>query len=281
MATYEFIIDDRETHLIDILSQLQENHIWRKKRLDSGDIQIHRNSEPVLWIERKDLDDFWNSLKDGRYSWQKNHARQWRFQYPKCRILWLIEGDWNRLTPDICKRLRSAMWKLTLRDQCWVWYSQNLAQTANDLLYLSKQTFADSENWDIIWDLANSVPTPLPEHTGGSGASLDIQQAVVATSSQRKAKDVSDLWIKTLSMIPGMSQEIIQGITGKYATMRDWITACESGDIERLRLEISELPNGKRRAGPSISLKMLTFFGFPEPIKERVQTRKKLNDKSD
>ena len=267
--TYRITIDDREIELWNLL-ETNNTPFIEKVRLESGDIIFWRDNVPILWIERKDLDDFWASLKDGRYVWQKNNAREWRLQYPDCRILWLIEGDWDRMTPETQKRLRSAMWKLTLRDQSWVIHSPSLQNTAQDIIYLSTQTQKEPDTWEQIWTLKNTVPLPL---SGGA-----ISKAVAATSGQKKATDAKDAWTRMLLIIPGMNQEMIQMMTQKYDSTKSWIEYLSKGDLWEIKTEIENWQNGSRRWGPAIATKLITFFGFPEP--EKPIRKKKMNLKA-
>ena len=64
----EIIIDSRETKL--------KNHFYKLpyieiKNLELGDIIIKYNSEIIVIIERKRLDDLASSIKSGRYKQQK------------------------------------------------------------------------------------------------------------------------------------------------------------------------------------------------------------------
>lgn len=251
-ATYKFWIDDRENGLWELLES--ESSLFIRSRLATGDVIVEKDDKPVLWIERKDIDDFWSSLKDGRYAWQKNNSREWREKYPHCRILWLIEGDWDKVSPDTQKRLRAAMWKLVLRDQSWVWYSRSLRETADQLIYLVKSTQKDPENWDYIWDLENQVPMPLPEQGGG--------RSVAALSGQRKIGDAGEAWTRMLLLIPGMNEEMVDKFRGRWESLRDWVRECEEGDLWEIVGEIEDWENGKRRWGPAIARRLVEYFGF-------------------
>jgi hypothetical protein len=158
------------------------------------------------------------------------------------------------------------MFKLMLRDQSWIWVTRSIQETASDLLYLGTQTEKDIENWDFIWNLENRVPMPLPEQGGGSS---EVNGAIAATQGQKKALNAGDAWLRMLLIIPGMTKVMVDEFRVRYGTLREWIHACETRDLVELCEEIGNISTGKRRWGPSIAEKLVTYFGYEIPLESR------------
>lgn len=69
--------------------------IVKKENLPLGDIIIGDEKENFLIIERKSVNDLIASIKDGRYEEQSYRLRN--LNHPNHNILYLIEGDINRM----------------------------------------------------------------------------------------------------------------------------------------------------------------------------------------
>jgi len=255
------VIDDRENGLWRCLEGVEKTWEPRcevvRERLETGDILLWRDSEAVLWIERKDVDDFKSSLMDGRYAWQKAKSQDWRHRYPSCRMIWLIEGDWTRLDTTTRRRLRAAMWKLLLRDQTWIWQTGSLEETAEELRHLLHQTNRENGVWDALWSMGNKVPLPLPDEKQSS-----------AVGGQKKAQTPEEGWKRMLLLVPGMTTAVVTELMTRFPSCREWIQECERRDWHELRQEMASIPNGKRKWGPAASSRCLAYFGFPEPEKK-------------
>jgi len=82
----ELIIDNRES----IKDYFKDKNYVTFKNLELGDYVYKYNGEIVLIIERKTVEDYAASIKDGRYREQKQRLLA---NYDKNKILYLVEGD--------------------------------------------------------------------------------------------------------------------------------------------------------------------------------------------
>ena len=87
----EFIIDNREK---DIKEKLNGKEYLKFENLEVGDINIKYNGEIKIVIERKNIKDFSNSIKDGRYAEQKIRLKSLKLE--PSNIYFLIEGKINK-----------------------------------------------------------------------------------------------------------------------------------------------------------------------------------------
>ena len=93
----EFIIDNRER---DIKDKLNGKEYIKFENLEIGDIIIKYNGEIKIVIERKNIKDFSNSIKDGRYAEQKIRLKSLKLD--PSNIYFLIEGKINN---DLKKKI--------------------------------------------------------------------------------------------------------------------------------------------------------------------------------
>lgn len=251
-SKFHWDIDDREDALYKYIKITEIP--FEKKRLTSGDLLLWRETECILWIERKELGDFWASIKDGRYAWQKYHAFEWRQKYPNCRIFWLVEGNWSQFSDEIQIRIRSVLWKLMLRNQCFIWWSSGVESTAQTILQLSHQVNQEQEEWNTIFSIGNLLPMPPEENPN-----------IAATRTNRKSNNAEETWQRMLMTIPGVTNEVAQEFCKDYSNAKDWIQACSQTDLDLLHHNIATKihPSGsKRKWGPQLATRLITFFGF-------------------
>jgi ERCC4-type nuclease len=84
------IVDDREQA---VLPYLPKNNIpYTINRITTGDFVIIKESFILAVFERKCLNDFADSLKDGRFDSQLKNMLELREKYIGCQIFYVIEG---------------------------------------------------------------------------------------------------------------------------------------------------------------------------------------------
>src|SRR3989304_6649173 len=89
---YKLIIDDRERAIFPYLETELYDIKYKKTRINVGDYAIcDENDNIIICIERKTLEDFASSIKDGRYE-NKNNMIELR-KKNNCKLVLLLEGD--------------------------------------------------------------------------------------------------------------------------------------------------------------------------------------------
>lgn len=151
----EILLDNRENWSLPSFFLEKNNYSLVKKNLDVGDIQILKDGDVQLIIERKSLDDLAASVMDGRYEEQKR--RLYKLKNEGFRIVYLLEGDFNsyynkfnRVSRDI---LKTIYLKFIMRDKIQVIRTSNLEETIdliqNLCLCIEKCKFDIKQNKEI------------------------------------------------------------------------------------------------------------------------------------
>lgn len=124
----KLIIDNREK----IKTQFSEKLTIEFKNLDIGDYIIEKNEKESIIIERKTIEDYAASIKDGRNREQKKRLKA---VYPTNRILYIVEGSmmdtnksykYNKIKPYT---IISSVINTMLRDNLYVVHTQNTTET--------------------------------------------------------------------------------------------------------------------------------------------------------
>jgi ERCC4-type nuclease len=104
--------------------------------LKTGDFS---NSKSLFLAERKDADDFYSSLMDGRYE-----SQRWRMAlFPRARF-WIIEGQfwalYNQSPPNIKQRFDNAIASLTTKFSINVIYTSSMGHTARFIVAVHQKS---------------------------------------------------------------------------------------------------------------------------------------------
>jgi hypothetical protein len=132
--SYELIADTRERNVLRHTTELPP---LRVLQMTVGDYAIMQGGAVVAIIERKSLEDYAASLKDGRCS-NINKLIKLR-ETTNCRIIYIIEGR-EFPAPESCwgnipyKHIESSIFHLVMRDNVCILRSKDSLDTAK-LLY--------------------------------------------------------------------------------------------------------------------------------------------------
>lgn len=134
----QLVIDDREHHLHARWRQNYPNIPFSIQRLHLGDIHLYHQGALVVVIERKTLEDYANSIRDGRLHEQCQRLQDFREQNGS-QVFYIVEGTpvssvstFHRVSPTA---LYSSFLSKTLRDRIPIIRTDNLSDT---VLVLSK-----------------------------------------------------------------------------------------------------------------------------------------------
>jgi ERCC4-type nuclease len=134
-------VDDRENHVFSYLPRDSAFHIERK-RLEIGDFAIFKEGTLVAIFERKTLEDFGASIKDGR----KANIEKLKISRAEtgCKIIYIVENEIVDIAPDMkfnsifYSAIESHIFHLMVRDDVAVIRTANCGHTAATLLAFMK-----------------------------------------------------------------------------------------------------------------------------------------------
>jgi len=122
----ELVIDNREN----IKNDFDNNESVKFDNLTVGDYLIKYKDKDVLVIERKTINDYCASIKDGRHREQKKRLLT---KYTKNQIIYLVEGNlefiqskYNKVNSDT---LTSSILNTMMRDGIHVFHTKDSKET--------------------------------------------------------------------------------------------------------------------------------------------------------
>lgn len=255
MNTCKLVVDHRETHVTRHQKEL-EGVRMEIKQITVGDYAVVSPTNHVIaTIERKSLDDFGASLKDGRHL-NKGKLVQLREQ-TGCRILYIIEGPefpaqdstWSGIP---YKHIESSIFHLMMREGVSVLRARNSLETAKLLV-----RFITSMNNLIADD--PSIGTngrPAGEMIVGGDDTPAHEQLLCAKHVKSDHEVVVEMW----SCFPGIAVE----------TASEFIKRWTLKDIVQKKISAANLANAKMTNGRKISKKVSTSLSQPEAISAKL-----------
>ena len=209
--TTSITIDVREHELIQLAGE--KNIQIQTEQLPIGDILI-QHAEQTLVFERKTLADLAASIKDGRYSEQRQRLTS---TYPFHRITFIIEGSTTSLRTQPMtaripsKTILSALISAQYRDGFHVYHTTGPTDT---LWYLQQIAERMGEKTQLETECKEDY-----------GASLRVKTA------KRDNVTPELCYLLQLSQLPGISMATATEIAKTYPTMRTLLSAItEKGD---------------------------------------------------
>ena len=242
----EFIIDNREnikTYFLD-----KNTDYITCKNMEIGDFAFYFNKEPICIFERKTIEDFASSIKDGRYREQKKRLLN---NFPKDKIFYIIEGD---LTTNNKSFLFNKVSKNTIYSSlinCYLRDNINIIHTFNtdETIEILEQFYQKISKQGI--DFLSKKPSTYDE---------DLIKSIVQT---KKKNITPELVFKSqLSCISGISKNTAEVIMKKYKNMNILINELNKLSTSEQKKTISTLIYGTdkgkaRKLGSSVADKIL------------------------
>lgn len=202
-------IDVREHDLIQLAEKIEKNEKIEVKtaQLPIGDILI-QHGDQTLVFERKTIADLSASIKDGRYSEQRQRLKS---TYPFHRVTLLIEGNTAMLRTQpmtsriSSKTILSALISAQYRDGFHVYHTSTPADTLWYLLQIADRIGEKTQ-----------LETECKEEYG---ASLRVK------TQKRENVTPGLCYLLQLSQLPGISMTTATEIAKTYPTMRALLSA--------------------------------------------------------
>ena len=190
---------------------------------------MNSENEIKCIVERKTLDDLSSSIIDGRYKEQKS-----RLLASNHKIVYIIEGMQKNNHGVKFSTLLSAILNCQFRDNITVIRTKDLNETATVLIMLKdKLKFNDCNETRVI----------------------SYESNIHISKKQNMTKE--NVFIKQLSCIPGISENIATDIAKLYPTMKLLISKYNDLQTEKECEKLLTCING---IGSTISKKVYTFL---------------------
>lgn len=247
----ELIIDNRELAIKKYFEDNKNYENVKYENMDIGDLRIEYNNKLICIFERKTIEDFAASIKDGRYREQKQRLID---NCSKEKIIYLIEGDltsnnssysFNKVSKDT---IYSSIINLYLRDNINMFHSNSVSETIEFILQFYKKI--DKQGLDFL----NNKST--------------YQENLLKTKSVKKDNMTPEIVFKSqLCCIAGVSSTSAHTLFEKFNTIQNMITELNKlSAIEQKKL-ISNLTyttttNKTRKLGPKLTENLLINLGY-------------------
>lgn len=282
---YSFQIDCRENTIVGWYkkSSLFQDIRVNTKRLDTGDFIFFKDNKPFVCIERKRIDDFASSIRDGRYKTQKLEMIEYANKFdPPPHLVYLveqytIENDMDAKSiigkTNITKEtVLSAITKTMFRDGFQIVCTTDVQDSIRWLLKMWEnlcngqfEGYNTDESYDVYY---KNVSRKLAKRSTSQMKNIDRD-------------GVNNWWMLSLANINGISISKAQEIVKKYPTVKSLLSgysACKSkGDKAKM---LGNLRVNTRRIGDAASRNVYQHItGDRIPTKKKVSKKKNLLSK--
>ena len=234
-------VDVREQELIEKLKTLIETIPSFKEielkieTLPLGDIILSNQEEELVILERKSVNDFIASIKDGRYEEQSYRLNG--LDHPNHNIMYLIEGDLNRVNRFRDTRIEkltlySAIFSLNYTKGFSVIRTFSLEESAificNSAMKLRKNLLENKKPYYPKISLGTTKIEPQVENSSLEEKSSSDKDYVNVVKKIKKENVTPDNIAEImLSQIPGISSVTALAIMEKYHTLSELLEALQ------------------------------------------------------
>jgi ERCC4-type nuclease len=266
------IIDTRERNVLRHAKEF-EDVSYEVKQITTADYVVVRDGKIVAAIERKSLEDYAASIKDGRSDNKKKLIELRR--KTGCALIYIIEGD-AFPHPNACygnipyKFIESSIFHLTVRDRITILHSADTLGTAGLLARFVKSmdTLADKSDFtnDANMGSSNSIGTDsvgsnsIGTDSDSSNVSSDMT-SIVAELTRKHIRTDHEIARELWSCFPGISVETADEYSKTWSIAEIVCEAIPRGQIQNFKLA----------SGRKISKKVVnSLTGLTQPIEVRL-----------
>jgi len=239
------VIDNRENKIINLIKHLSSD--YTVEQLPVGDFLIKMGSndggtECVIVVERKSVNDLYQSINDGRYKEQKARLLA---HYSLSQIVYLIEGDLSDLySGSHRKAVAGSIFNMQFRDNIRVVRTKDLNDTCEFILSLYSKATKYPE-----W-FQNENPVQQQDTS-------DYSSLIKVNKSGNMTPEVCQ--IVMLTHIPGVSHNFSKKILEHYRTLDNLINALKSTETPEgllTNLQVTE----KRKLGKVLAQRIYNYL---------------------
>lgn len=225
----KLVIDTRERDIIDILKS--KNVDFLTESLDIGDIVFKSDSgDTIFLIERKTINDLKASICDGRSREQK--ARMLNSGLETNRLMYIIEGviREDNDTRVAMSTVVSSLINTQLRDNIKTYKTISINETVS---YIIKLLDKFEKNISDFF----KEKTPI----------TNCEYASTLNSSKKKNMTPEIWFIKQLSLIPQITEDIASHIVEKYNNVAELLKAYELCESEERELMLANITYANKK----------------------------------
>lgn len=233
-------IDNREQKLIPLLPD------FTPKQLELGDIIVDSSNHKIIF-ERKTIQDFNSSLKDGRYRNQKLRLLEWKNNFEenvRKDVIYILEEKYG---DNKDKAYWGAIINANLRDGIFVIQTDGLVRTA-----------------EILQDIKKKIEEGKFSSLEGTKQDIHLEGL-----SKGDYNTPENCYLGQLAIIPNVSKSTAKVLTSLFPTMKTLILAIESNLTNesippKKRIEfLSEINLNGRRLGDKLAEKICYYLSEP------------------
>jgi len=247
----QFILDERETHVIDRLRVMQTTDPsieFAHQVLPLGDMSIINEGKELYLVERKTFADLLASIKDGRYEEQ---SLRFAHSTPLERhhIVYIVEGMFSQLrTPAEKKMIQSAMIRLQAFKGFSVIRTCTVNETCDYLVALVDKTKRELVKGGSLWS-SQTVATETP---------CDYSASIKRVKKDNITKEnISEI---LLCQIPSVNSVSAKAILQKFNTLHLVMTSIRQDPACLSDIMCSS--NGKtRKLGRNVIQNVIHYLG--------------------
>lgn len=250
-------VDVREQDLLNQINHMVanipifKNCIIKSETLPIGDVIIANETEDILIIERKSVNDLLASIKDGRYEEQSYRLNG--LEHHNHNIIYLIEGDVNRINRFKSENkvekltLYSAMFSLNYYKGFSVFRSFSLEESASIICNMSYKLDKETNGKKAYYQnkITNAVTITNVDieqtQTGGNDVKAEEQPKEEIEQSEKDYVNVikkvkkenitpDNIGEIMLCQIPGISSVTALAIMEKYNNLPNLIKEIEANN---------------------------------------------------
>lgn len=270
MSQLNLIIDTREHDVIKMMDNSEMINvagdiIYDVKPLSVGDIwfQYENDPFPILVIERKQINDWVSSIRDGRTKNQTIRLKQLVTDSShQTQVMYLLEG--GKINKDQCfgnnknaitqKTLYTSIIHKQIRDKFNIYRSTDVMDTVLIICELFKQIK------QYIAPIANKLNNETPNLIA---TSMDYLDTIKLQPKQNMTPYMC--YLCQLAQIPSVSVETAKVIGSKYKSMMDLLNSYNKlSSIQEKQLMLAELQLNSRKIGKVLSTKIYTYLCVTE-----------------
>ena len=126
------VIDNREGKIINLIKHLTTDYTVEQLSIGDFLIKMGDSTTNTIVVERKSVNDLYQSINDGRYKEQKARLLA---NYPLSQVIYLIEGDLSDLYSSAHRKAVSgSIFNMQFRDKIRVVRTKDLNDTCDFIL---------------------------------------------------------------------------------------------------------------------------------------------------
>lgn len=238
------VIDNREGKIINLIKHLTTDYTVEQLSIGDFLIKMGDSTTNTIVVERKSVNDLYQSINDGRYKEQKARLLA---NYPLSQVIYLIEGDLSDLYSSAHRKAVSgSIFNMQFRDKIRVVRTKDLNDTCDFILSLYSKATKNPE-WFITGETQ-----PKSENDG-----VDYSSLIKVNKSGNMTPEVCQ--VVMLTHIPGVSHNFSRRILEHYQSLENLINALKSAETPEGLLTNLQVTD-KRKLGKVLAQRIYNYL---------------------